>query len=155
MFRLLMLIIAMMPFVQATNNLHFNISFHSTDTEVFGNTFMCDSNHTTLYTTDYSCDCTDTKKCAINFFDSTEFSNISYKNVSVKDSCSINFLNNTNTCIRCTNYTIYYTYNIDDNCNEKASLIIVIIVSVGVCSIIICGFYCCFRNKNKIDYNKI
>ena len=53
MFCLSMLTIAMMPFVHATNNLHFNISFHNnTDTEVFGNTFRCDSNASTIYTTD-------------------------------------------------------------------------------------------------------
>lgn len=158
MFCLSMLTIAMMQFVHATNNLHFNISFHNnTDTEVFGNTFRCDSNASTIYTTDYSCDCTDTQNCAINFFDSTEFSTLSYNNVSVKDSCFINFINNTNTCIMCSNYTIYYTYDVEENCNKRfISLILAIVVSVSVCSILICGVYCCcFRNRNKINYNKV
>ena len=158
MFCVSMLAIAMMQFVHATNNLHFNISFHNnTDTEVFGNTFRCDSNASTIYTTDYSCDCTDTQNCAINFFDSTEFSTLSYNNVSVKDSCFINFINNTNTCIMCSNYTIYYTYDVEENCNKRfISLILAIVVSVGVCSILICGVYCCcFRNRNKINYNKV
>ena len=157
MFLFSMLTIAMTPFVHATNNLHFNISFHNIDTEVFGNTFTCSPNTSTIYTKDYLCDCDDVQKCGINFFDSTEFSSISYNNVSVKDSCFINFLNNTNTCIMCFNYTIYYTYNIEENCNERfISLIFTIVVSVSVCSILICGFYCCcLRNRNKINYNKI
>ena len=150
--------IAMMPFVQAKNNLHFNISFHNhTDTEVFGNTFMCDSNASTFYTTDYSCDCTDPQNCAINFFDSNQFSSISYNNVSIKDSCSINFINNTNTCIRCTNYTIYYTYGVDENCNGRTlALIFALSISFGVCSILICGgYFCCIRYRIKIKYIKI
>ena len=125
--------------------------------EIFNTSSCNESISLANYTVGNHCLCINSdSNCKEDVVTSEDFLNLKYNNYSIADSCNISFLNSSNMCIDCNDFTMMYNYSFDKDCLSKTLMISLFILSLlciifFILIIVCCIKYCKMKQKSNYD----